>query len=83
MLYTQTLEKLSALRLDGMVHAIEDEATVRSAATLSFEERLAMLIQREIDCGATPNVSLGYLRPPSSRTRALASKTSIGAPAAI
>jgi len=49
LLNEQTLTQLRCLRLDGMVHAIEDEATVRSAATLSFEERLAMLIQREID----------------------------------
>ena len=49
MLNEQTITQLRSLRLDGMVHAIVDDATTRSAATLSFEERLAMLIQREID----------------------------------
>lgn len=49
MLNEQTLTQLRSLRLDGMVHAIEDEASASAAATLSFEQRLALLIQREID----------------------------------
>lgn len=49
MLNEHTLTQLRALRLDGMVHALEDSATRASATALAFEERLALLVQREID----------------------------------
>jgi DNA replication protein DnaC len=44
-----TLTQLRSLRLDGMLRALEDDATTMAAATLGFEQRLAMLVQREID----------------------------------
>ena len=49
MLNEHTLDQLRGLRLDGMVHALADQATRAAAASLAFEERLAMLVQREID----------------------------------
>ena len=49
MLNEHTLDQLRGLRLDGMVHALTDAATSVSAAELAFDERLAMLVQREID----------------------------------
>ncbi len=49
MLHEHTLDQLRGLRLDGMVHALTDAASTTSAATLAFEERLALLVQREID----------------------------------
>lgn len=49
MLNEHTLDQLRGLRLDGMVHALADQATTAAAAELAFEERLAMLVQREID----------------------------------
>lgn len=49
MLNEHTLDQLRGLRLDGMVHALTDAASTTSAATLAFEERLALLVQREID----------------------------------
>ena len=49
MLNEQTLTQLRTLRLDGMVAALADPATSRAAAELRFEERLALLVQREID----------------------------------
>ena len=49
MLHEHTLDQLRGLRLDGMVHALIDPATATAAATLGFEERLALLVQREID----------------------------------
>lgn len=49
MLNEHTLEQLRTLRLDGMVHALQDAATTSAAASLPFEERLALLVQREID----------------------------------
>lgn len=49
MLNEHTVMQLRGLRLDGMVHAIADQATSAAAAGLGFEERLGMLVQREID----------------------------------
>jgi len=49
LLTEHTLDQLRGLRLDGMVHAIADQATSAAASELGFDERLAMLVQREID----------------------------------
>lgn len=43
-----TLDQLRALRLDGMVHAIEEQATSTAALALGFDERLSLLVQREV-----------------------------------
>ena len=48
MLNGHTLDQLRALRLDGMVHALEDQASSTAAAELPFHDRLALLVQREI-----------------------------------
>ena len=48
MLNEHTLDQLRSLRLDGMVRAIEEQATSTAAATLSFDERLTLLVQREV-----------------------------------
>jgi IstB-like ATP binding protein len=48
MLNEHTLDQLRSLRLDGMVHAIEEQATSTAANALSFDERLTLLVQREI-----------------------------------
>lgn len=47
MLYTQTLEKLQALRLDGMAQALEEQRRQSDSAKLDFEARLALLIERQ------------------------------------
>lgn len=49
MLNEQTLNQLRALRLDGMVAALSDAATHITASELPFEQRLALLVQRELD----------------------------------
>lgn len=49
LLNEHTLDQLRGLRLDGMVHALTDQATSASASELAFDDRLAMLVQREID----------------------------------
>ncbi|MBE7417374.1 MAG: ATP-binding protein [Ideonella sp.] len=49
MLNEHTLDQLRGLRLDGMVHALADQASSAAAAEMAFDERLAMLVQREID----------------------------------
>jgi len=45
----QTLTQLKSLRLDGMAAALADHASSSAASELRFEERLALLVQREID----------------------------------
>ncbi len=47
MLNEHTLDQLRSLRLDGMVRAIEEQAA-NTAAGLSFDERLTLLVQREV-----------------------------------
>ena len=47
MLYTQTLEKLSALRLDGMVQALEEQRRQTEITELDFEARLGLLVERQ------------------------------------
>jgi DNA replication protein DnaC len=44
-----TRDQLRSLRLDGMLAAIDEQATHSAAATLNFEQRFVMLVQREID----------------------------------
>jgi len=48
MLNEHTLNQLRSLRLDGMVRAIEDQASSAAATSLGFEERLTLLVQREV-----------------------------------
>ena len=48
MLNEHTLDQLRSLRLDGMVQAIEEQATTTAASALGFDERLTLLVQREV-----------------------------------
>jgi DNA replication protein DnaC len=47
MLNHPTLEKLAALKLSGMLKALEEQSQMSQAAALSFEERLGLLVDRE------------------------------------
>lgn len=47
MLYTQTLEKLRALRLEGMADALEEQRREKKITQLDFEERLGLLVERQ------------------------------------
>jgi DNA replication protein DnaC len=49
MLQQHTLDQLRSLRLDGMIAALADTASQSAAATLPFEQRLSLLVQRELD----------------------------------
>ena len=42
-----TLAQLRELRLDGMVRAIEEQATSTAATALGFDERFSLLVQAE------------------------------------
>ena len=47
MLTHPTLDKLRALRLDGMIDALEEQRRDANIADLDFEERLALLVERQ------------------------------------
>ena len=47
MLYSQTLDKLRALRLEGMVQALEEQRRQTGITELDFEARLALLVERQ------------------------------------
>jgi DNA replication protein DnaC len=47
MLYTQTVEKLQGLRLEGMVQALEEQRQQKDIVELDFEARLALLVERQ------------------------------------
>ena len=47
MLATQTLEKLRALRLEGMAQALTEQRQQNDLAAFSFEDRLALLVERQ------------------------------------
>jgi len=49
MIPAHTLDQLKHLRLDGMLAALNDQATSSAAAKLGFHDRLSLLVQREID----------------------------------
>jgi DNA replication protein DnaC len=48
MLTHPTLEKLCALRLNGMLKALEEQTAMPDIEALSFEERLGLLVDREL-----------------------------------
>jgi len=48
MLKHPTLEKLHALNLTGMLRALQEQAEMPEYAQLSFEERLGLLVDREV-----------------------------------
>ena len=47
MLSNPTLEKLQALRLEGMIEALEEQRRSADIVELDFEERLALLVERQ------------------------------------
>ena len=47
MLSHPTVEKLQALRLEGMIEALEEQRRNAGIADLDFEERLALLVERQ------------------------------------
>lgn len=47
MIYAQTLEKLQALRLEGMAQALEEQRHQKDITQLDFEERFGLLVERQ------------------------------------
>ena len=48
MLHHPTVEKLQTLRFTGMAQALAEQMAIADTAALSFEERLGLLIDREM-----------------------------------
>ena len=48
MLNQPTLEKLQALKFTGMLKALEEQKAIPECASLSFEERFGLLVDREL-----------------------------------
>jgi DNA replication protein DnaC len=49
MLTHPTMEKLRAMKLWGMIRALEDQMATTETGLLSFEERLGLMVDREMD----------------------------------
>lgn len=47
MIVQQTLTQLRAMKLDGMAAILEEQMNLPTSATLSFEDRMALLVQGE------------------------------------
>lgn len=47
MIVQQTLTQLRALKLEGMAHAFEEQIALPTSTSLSFEDRVALLVERE------------------------------------
>ena len=47
MLFTQTLDKLRDLHLEGMAQALTEQRQQNDVVPLSFEDRLALLVERQ------------------------------------
>ena len=47
MVYQQTLEKLYALKLQGLAQAYQEQQQQPPITDLNFDERLALLIERQ------------------------------------
>jgi DNA replication protein DnaC len=50
MMMHTTLAQLRALKLDGLAAGLEEQLTLPGMAAMSFEERLALLVEREVHC---------------------------------
>ena len=48
MLHHPTLEKLTTLKFTGMVKALTEQTALPDIEQLSFEERLGLLVDREL-----------------------------------
>ena len=47
MLTNPTIETLKTLKLHGMIEALEEQQQTPSVQALSFEERIALIVDRE------------------------------------
>ena len=48
MLHHPTLDKLQQLKFTGMLRALQEQASIPEMAAIPFEERLGLLVDREL-----------------------------------
>jgi DNA replication protein DnaC len=81
-LIQQTLERLHALRLTGMATALSEQQGQPDLASLSFEDRLTLLVEREVtareDRRLTRLLQLAKLRLPAAAVEDLDFRTARG-----
>jgi len=53
MLTQQTIDKLYQMKLDGMANALREQQADPTALSLSFEERLGLIVDRQWDLKET------------------------------
>jgi DNA replication protein DnaC len=58
MIPSQTLEKLRAMRLEGMADALQEQRGQPTITELDFEERLGLLVERQWICNANRGLAL-------------------------
>ena len=75
MLIHPTLDQLRTLRLEGMARALEEQLQMDDIDDLRFEDRLALLLDREATTRASRRLQT-RLRKPSCASPTPASKTS-------
>ena len=68
MMMNTTLRQLRGLRLETMAQALEQQLTQSGISAMSFEERLALLVDREVHGRQTGAVRV-CSKLPSSNTR--------------
>jgi len=70
MLIEQTLDKLHQLRLTGIAQALREQLQSQESHSLSFEDRLGLLVDREWDVresrGLTRRLQLAHLKQPAT-----------------
>ena len=75
-----TLTQLRSLGLDGMVRALEEQISSTPASALGFDERLTLLVQREVAWRDERRVERLLKAAKLKVSSAPASMTLIGAP---
>ena len=50
MMMNTTLEQLRGLKLNGMADGLNEQLTQAGMTGISFEERIALLVDREVHC---------------------------------
>lgn len=64
MLTQPLVEQLKSLRCSGMAEALREQLQTPEAASLSFEERLAFLIERELLLREQACIETLIIKPP-------------------
>ena len=77
-----TLTQLRSLKLEGLAAGLEEQLTQPSMAAMSFEERLALLVDREVHCRSDRRLvrllKLAHLKYPQAAIEDIDARTTCG-----